>query len=516
MNCLAPGLVSLCLASSLHAADIVCLRDGRIYEDVLTQKTEDGLILFFAHGDILVPEDMILDCVADVESYVPTTDEEKEYLEKGYVRFDEKWMSRTRRDAIVKERIEARRAQVEEMKALGLWRNRHIEETKNFAFESTVPLHIFVEYRDMMEDYFQAFMKLWRVKPPRDQRRLKVLFYSDYDSFLQVTGVPNGVLGFFKPFGEMELDIFFQRIDPTQTEWVIYHEANHYLQRLVDLGFKYPHWPGESLAEYHAGARRDPKTGKVTFGYVLEDRVVQIQQDLLDGDTVHLEQMLLGCNDRNFFDYTWGWSLVHFLMEHRKHGSSFKKFFLALATAKDIDRVNTSYGVQAFQTVEGPEMLRAFRKYLGLKKDADFEELESEWHAYVKNLQVQSVRGFEQAAFSALRSRLHKRAARLLQEAIDRGSTNPLTFHRFAELHYDDGKYQDAVDMWLRAIEHDPLSQDYYVGLGRSMLMVPGEEERKEAERWLLLALELDESNNVLADSIPRWLQAADKKGEKN
>ena len=264
--------------------DILVLQDGRIFDGLTLEHAEGGLTIHYEHGDVHVPDELILDATfEDQQHWEPRTEEEREKFEKGLVPYEGKWITLKRRDQLIERRIEERREQIEDMKAHRLWRNRHEVPTKHFSFEFTVPEHLFAPFRDKMEAYFSSFAKDWRVKQPRDLGRLTVCFYNDREHFQQVSGASYGVLGYFRFVEPLELNFFFDRLDLELTEEVMYHETNHYLQKLIDVDFSYPHFPGESLAEYYGASHYDPETKKFTTGHVLEGRLAEVQRDVMAG-----------------------------------------------------------------------------------------------------------------------------------------------------------------------------------------------------------------------------------------
>src|SRR5262249_28742414 len=201
--------------------------------------------------------------------------------------------------------------------------------------------------RDLMESYFTEFQKKWKTQQPKDGRLL-VCFYGDEDSFHQVGGAPRGVLGYFKYVRPLELDIYYDRTDPAQSEEVMFHEANHYLQKLLNVDFSMPHFPGESLAEYYGASKWDDKTKKLTVGLVQEGRLAEVQTDVAAGNMLSLEKML--STDQMYEHYTWGWSFVYFLMNKDKYSPKFLKFVATLANGKDVKREDV--GVDRLTTVK--------------------------------------------------------------------------------------------------------------------------------------------------------------------
>ena len=223
----------------IHAAIVSGKDDGMPME-----RAEGGILVKFKNGDVRVPDAMVLDALLDKEAAAQAD---------------------AAKSAAVKKRLDERKKYVEEIKALAEWRNRKKDTTKHFDFESTVPPNVFAEFRDTMEAYYTEFSKLWSIKQPKDGRLL-VCFYGDEGTFHQVSGAGYGILGYFRFVKPLELDIYYDRLDPELTEDVMFHEANHYLQKLLNPQVNMPHFPGESLAEYYGASAYDAKTKKLTVG----------------------------------------------------------------------------------------------------------------------------------------------------------------------------------------------------------------------------------------------------------
>jgi tetratricopeptide (TPR) repeat protein len=477
----------LCLFAVRVHGDILCLKDGRILDGPTMRQADGGIEVHFENGTVFVSEDLIMEAIIEGDStFVPKTDFEKQQAEKGLVPFQGRWMSPSKRDREIEKYFKKRRAAIADEEAHRLWRNRRTEKTKHFEFEYTVPQHIFERYRDLMEAYFTVFAKTWKVRQPRSVGRLKVCFYIDRDTFAQIGGAGRGAAGYFRYVPPMELNFYYDRFDPEFTEDVMFHETNHYLTKLINLDFSYPHFPGESLAEYYGASEYDPETKKITYGLIQEGRLTDIQTYITADKIMKLEKLIK--TERMYEHYNWGWSLVHFLMSDPRYQKKFQKFVIDLAKGKDIRR--DTYG--GLKIVRGEEIFRVFKKHLGLKSKEDLEWLEGEWHTYVKEkLKLVSPRGKEKAAAAAKAAIPPRpiRAKRLFKEAIDEGSTNPLAFHKYAELLVDDKKYEEAFNMWQRAIELDPLNPQFYAKLGREKAK---RGDKKEGARLMQLAIEID------------------------
>lgn len=459
------ALLAAPFAPSAAAFDTLCLHDGRVLDGMPMERTQDGVLVKFKNGEVKVPQALVLDLLLDAELQADAA--------KG---------------AAMKKRLEERRKYVDELKALAEWRNRKKETTRHFDFESTVPPHVFAHYRDAMEAYYAEFARLWSIKQPKEGRLL-VCFYGDRDTFHQVSGAPHGVLGYFRFVTPLELDVFYDRLDPELTEDVMFHEANHYLQKLMNPKVNMPHFPGEALAEYYGASAYDPKTKKISVGLMQDERLAEVKTDIDAGRMLPLEEMV--ATDRMYEHYTWGWTFVHFAMNSGKHGKKFQKFVTTLVNGADVKRV--AFGFDGLQEIAEGEVLRLFKKSLDLKSGDAVKALEDEWHGYVREqLQAVTARGLEKAGLKVAASYPARpiKAKNLLQKAIDAGSTSAEAHDELAGLYAaEDGDYDKAIPLWRKAIELEPLTARYYSNLG-SALAKKGKQD--EGKRLKALAKELD------------------------
>jgi tetratricopeptide (TPR) repeat protein len=503
--------LALCAALGVPAAasDTLCLKDGRIFDNVTLQRGEGAILVKFQNGQVAVPLEKVLECVIENDTgFVPQTEAEKQKVAEGLVLFQGKWVKPNERDARLKKLVAEQRATVEKLKQSRLWRNRVVADTKTFSVEYTVPPPVYTDKSELMEAYYAEFVKRWKIKRPRDLGKLKVRFYAEPDDFYQVTGVSRGTLAFFE-YAEppYRLQFYFDRLDPVGVERDMLHEFGHYLQGLIEPGFHYPHWPGEALAEYYSTASFDRGTKKITIEpLVLEERLIEIQRDIEEGERVGLEELVRGGNDGNYHDYTWGWSLIHFLMSKPDTAKSFESFYIGLARSRAVERE----GYSAFKNlridrVESDEMLALFKKEMGLKKDSDVRALEVAWHDYVqRDIAVSSSRGLARAARMATRFGRQHRAKRLYEEAIAAGDADALTHHRYAELLEDMKELEGARGQWAKAVELDPLVPEFYIAWGECLL--DEAKSKDEGKRLLKLAQEIEPENLYLEQNLEELL----------
>jgi hypothetical protein len=97
--------------------------------------------------------------------------------------------------------------------------------------------------------------------------------------------------------------------------------------------------------------------------------------------------------------------------------------------------------------------VEAVPRDLGLKDADAVRKFQTEWYNYIdKKLELVTESGLAKAGFTAAQSNRPIRAKRLLKEAIDKGSKNPLVFERYSELLYNDGNGSEAKAMLEKAI----------------------------------------------------------------
>ena len=400
----------------------------------------------------------------------------------------------------------AREKMIAEAKSHLKWANRYQENTRNFAFEYTIDPAVMQEYKDLMEAYFKYFTREWGIRKPRGMGRLKVCFYHDEDYYRQVSGARPGVTGYFRFVEPLELDFYFDRMDPEKTIAVMFHEANHYLTHLIDPKFHYPSWINESLAEYYGASEWDPVEKEMSVGNLQEGRLAVIQDaigfnrvagtgtvagDEDDSRWQDLEDLISLPQGRfTSLHYAWGWSFVHFLFhgEGGKYEKDFKRFYKALPTDRKIPKV--PFRIRGMVEVRPDAQIEALKRYLKVK---DLDVLEKQWHDYVRGLKGTGAAGKVLAGRLAMMDNRPLRAMQLFDEAIEAGSTNPLTYYYMAQAHYRKGEYQKALDNFGKFAELDPLNGMVYVHMARCVERIGKDEE--EVKRLRQLALEVDPDN---------------------
>ncbi len=477
---------AVALAPLPAGADAIQFKDGRYFEVTKVVEAEGGYKLVFDHGEIFVKKDLVNQVLAldSAGGYTPQNDEEKKQVEKGLLPYEGKWVTKADRDKKIKDKSDKARKEMEEARKHQEWRDRYIEETKHFKFEYTIPQVKAKEYMVLMETYYDVFMKKWKIQVPAKTPKLTICFYHDQEYYYQVSGAPRGAIGYFRFVDPIELNFYYDRNDERLTLDVMFHEANHYLTYLINPKFNYPSWINESLAEYYGASQWDQAKKSMSVGHLQEGRLV-VLMDAISGDKPEwqaLEEMIR-LPDFNALHYAWGWSFVHMLMETKKYSQPFQNFYLEMGNGKDVKREDRGDGIM---TCKPDEVIRILKKHI---KITDLKVLEKEWHEYVKKLELKSHRGYEDAAQWAENWGLSIKAGRYYQTAVEKGTENPLTFDNYGEWHNRKGNYDDAIKMFDKAIELDPMNAYFYMHLGHAWVN-QGDKEKGENLKKLAIDLE--------------------------
>ncbi len=392
LNALAIGTIALASATAhprlagLNAPapggqgrSILIMKDGRIFTEFGLEQGTDHVEVTLEAGKVEVANELVEIVLKEGQeiTFTPQTDEEREKYEKGFVRFNGRWIkTKTAQRAIEKE-LKSRMEQAEEDLAHQEWRNKYETEAKHFRWFHTTPQRVTQRFIDSSDAYYDIFKKDWGIKRNKRKPKLSINFYNAEAEYQQVAGAPPGALAYFMFLGDYDLNAFYDRLDPDFTEQVVFHELGHYLHKLIDEQFNYPHWPGESLCEYYGGARLNEATGKLEVGLIHNGRLATIKGQMAEGEKIELEKMI---TTRGFEDYTWGWSFVHMLMQDKSRRKNFRKFFLGLATDKKVKRER---GGMNLKTVSGEEVLRYFMECMKIPDRDALRELEKEWYTYI-------------------------------------------------------------------------------------------------------------------------------------
>ncbi|MFT5732227.1 MAG: hypothetical protein ACJA2W_002773 [Planctomycetota bacterium] len=489
-----PLLIAGALASvglDDQPGDILVLKDGRIIDGFEMEQADGHVIVQLEAGNIEI-NDNLVDALLEKDkeiSFVPQNSEETEKLEQGLVWYEGRWTKLRTATKKIQKSVDGRIKQAEEDKQHEMWKDRYITETKYFEWQHTTPLGTTERYIDACDAYYEIFKKDWKIKRDKKKKKLPINFYTDRKEFQRGAGGGGGALAYFRFVEPYDLCAFYDRLDPQFTEQVLFHELGHYLHKLIDEDFKYPHWPGESLSEYYGGAKWDPATKKLEVGMIHNGRLATIKREIGDGKKIDLREMI---TTKGFEDYTWGWAFVHMLMNDKQYAKKFKKFFLGLATDKTVKRTRASFNLKF---VEGEEVLRFFMECMDLEDMDDLRELQTQWYDYITDvLEFTGENALIWEAKTASSLGEKKRARELYEKAFKEDMESPLAKAHFdyAQLLRSTSNKKDRALHLRKAVEKAPLTAEYRFTLGQELSRSSDKDAKAEGEKMVAIAIELD------------------------
>lgn len=497
---LVPSLLvgGMALALGTASADSLFLKDGRYFD---VPKLVPGDIHFEVHytnGLVRIPKDMVKEYFVESagSDYQPKNDDEAKKIAQGLVPYEGKWIAKKARDEKLAKKNADAKKKLEETKKHGEWRDRYKQATAHFEFEYTVTPEIATRYMDMFEVYYGNFAKEWGVKQPKG-KKLKVCFYNNMEDYTRIGNAP-GSLGYFRFVEPLELNFFYSRRDERLTLDVLFHELNHYLFHLYcDEGVQSPAWINEGLAEYYGASEWDATLKQMSVGHMQEGRLVNLM-DAIDGGEMQDLRELMALPRIDALQYAWSWSLCHMMIHNPKYKDGFKKFVQRMCQDEKLKR-ETYPANSDFQWVTVEAQMDLFQKSLNIK---DLDAFETEWYDYIKKMKVESARGYHSAAMNCVRWERPLRAIKYLEKAVGMYATNPGTYFELGELYVNDAKATQAIPMYEKSIELDPMNPEAHLKLGKALRKQADDASKERGRAEQLLAIELDPYDSSLVNSL--------------
>ncbi len=462
------------------------MKDGRFIQAPKIKNTPDNYILVYTHGSVVVPKKLVSRAfiLDDIGNYKPRNQAEEKKIKKGYILFEGKWISRARLEAIIKKRKAKRLAAIEELKKHSKWRNRYKSQTKHFRFEYNVAPEIARYYMGFFETYWNVFNKRWHIKQPKKLGRLRICIFSNYKEFLRITGMPSGVLGFFRFVEPLEINFFHDSKDIKFILSILLHECNHYFMYLyVRRGVQNPSWVEEGLAEYFGGSKWDPKKKVLIPGQIQEGRLITLR-DAMDGNEYLPLEKMLKMYDFSAIHYAWAWSFCHMLFSKKKYAKGFATFIKKLAKDKTLKKEPYPRNPMFFW-VKPKVQIALLKKCLKVK---DLKALEKEWYDYIKSMKVGSPRGYYRAAQECQRWQRPIRANMYYKKALELDPTYVPVYEGYARFLISQGKFDEAKKIILKGQKYDPINPYLYLLLGK---IAKEKESFEKAQKYCNLALEM-------------------------
>jgi hypothetical protein len=488
-----PLLLAIPIAVSLTASaavfDRVVLTDGRIIEgDIQDSDDPDHLLLRIRSVDVLISNDLISTTFREnLDNYEPANKKEEDYLKRGWVLFEGRWMAKTRREQELSKRASADKRAIKEILDRQKWKNAIEISSPHFTLKSNCDEALIEAYAARLEQFYKYFRQDWGVKLSPGERKGKLgvdLFRSFSDQF-RISSAGGEIMISFN-FGTGDISLTRNRDDPDEGWRDMYEAVFNQLSFYINPKFQYPRWFRASMAEYFATARVDEKgkfhLGEPNYGYVF-----RLQQALDDGSVPPLIAAIHP-DDHEYesIHRPMRWSFIHFLMQSPDYGKATKAFYTTLSHNRDANiRQGVSWYRQgaAVGLVEEPDLLHALEKRLSRSID----ELEQEWlDSLVTDNADYPANAFAQAGNRALtaanRSESDSEGEELVEsvfeyfaQAADKGMPSAYFYRNYAQLlrkggiddtrrtllpHRPDGP--GAWKMIEIAIEKDPVDPYNY------------------------------------------------------
>ena len=320
------------------------------------------------------------------------TAEDKSYLEKGYVKYKDKWMPyddmMTAKGFVKfqgkwvtpeeKAKIEARLTALTSLKKQlapkgmidksgadkeGLpWEKARIKETEHYIIKANLSQDAIDDLCFLMECFYFEAKKIFKVT--RDpSTKLKVSVFKN-DKEYYANGGTSGSRGIFMSRGsDKQIMTFYQ---PPLTTSVLLHEGTHQFINIVCSNV--PIWINEGLATYYESSKFEGTSLKTNI--VNQNRLQLIRDLILKKDVPRLED-IINIRQANFtiYEYAQCWSLVYFFMNYNQgqYADELEAYFEAIKRKGFENR---------------PQHKQLFENTFKVK----FEVLERQWEDYILKL----------------------------------------------------------------------------------------------------------------------------------
>jgi tetratricopeptide (TPR) repeat protein len=483
-----------------------------------------------------------------MSEYVPQSEDERQKLEQGYVRYQGKWLSKPAYEDQLRKEFEQSKARADELAKHADFHNAWEQETRHFVVRTNSSPELLEYYCELLEAYYGLMDDRFKINPSPSLRRTKmeVNIWKSRAEFYKAnrSTIPPGVAGFFMPIvGSLggSLNFYHDYQEPAISNWVSLHECTHLLTYLIDPQYVPQIWLNEAVADFFGSSKieRDAK-GKLRIvpGQLQTDRVLTVQQAIQDEKAVALRDLfLIERDDFSAFEYAHAWSFVYFLNESSpERRKAFDRVFKDIYTLKKgiltetvphFDKSGTGKRVP-------PEEIR--RVVLDALATKDVEALDREWKQFIAGIPVEGPGArFKRGWMSIIQGSVFdedeaKMKAKLaaakadLDAAIEAGFPDARAWWARSQVLQLQGQEDAAKKDLQSAIERDPLNAGYRYELG-SMLVGgavilsgmgidieiedsdrKGYEEVPEAQEHLGLAMELAPDNPVYRRTYEQYM----------
>ncbi|MBU0754956.1 MAG: DUF1570 domain-containing protein, partial [Planctomycetes bacterium] len=492
--------------------DTLITRHGKMVEGRI-EETDGGYVIAWEGASIKVPADLVKQVeYGDPERNVAQTEEDKENMAKGFVKFKGRWISRSRYETELKRARQEQEERIARLREHSDPGNPWREERSRFILETTTSEELMNHYADLIDTLFSTYERTLGVKVSNSARKNKptIRVFKDAQEYQNFSKAP-GTGGYFS-WTDNSLNLYHNFEDPSLSEKTLLHEGTHLLNYLSNSSFiMKPMWVEEGAAEFFGSSDRNiDEKGKIDLipGQILGNRLLLVHQRIETGEVEDLRDAL-ATNTYQYEDYAYWWSTFHFLMTHDKYSNKFLNFYRNLYELKGVDKENMG----SYFKVSPEDAVVYLEKSLGIR---DWAALQAEWEQFIED-SVKEVGGFGWFVLGrdlygeAFRSKFMKTenmddATRMeiyrdtmesalanLNKAIDEKNYHKAEVYYYRHLVLKDlEKPDEAMKDIEKALESDPLNGGYYYS--RATLKYRNNE-KTEAQTDVRIAMALDPMN---------------------
>lgn len=535
------SLVSVLLLGPAAIADTLVTLDGRILEVDRVRLEGDKYRLIFEFGEILCPKELVasVEMEGDMSDYEPKDDRERKFLADGYVRYQNKWITKKAYLRLLEKRAAEARERTADIAKHTDFENAWEKESKHFLLRSNTSPKLLDYYTEMLEAYFSLMDKSIGIKPTPTMRRTKmtVNIFKSFDELQEHAkrNDPPGdddesgdaLLGFFSST-EQSLNFYHDYKDPGLSQITALHECTHLLTYLIDQDYWPQIWINEATADYYGTAiiTRDKRNRMIIQpGELQMEQVLTVQEAIRAGKYTPLEKLFVVKNE-NFdaFQYANGWSFVYFLQNTPAYAKKFNRFFKELYTLKlkgyRAETLNMGSGDKtgSRKRYKPQDVGAALLERLKVK---DIVALEKEWVEFVAAIPIDGA----EARFKRGYSRVFygqgtpQEGLEDLNAAIEAGYETGECYRARSTALLMTGEWKAAIADLRKAVEIAPLEAGYRAELARLLSgwfgagdeLAGSPEDLDEASLNFGLAAALDPESDHLSEQYRKFKEIREK-----
>jgi hypothetical protein len=324
------------------------------------------------------------------------TAEEKSYIDKGYIKYQSKWMSyedmMTAKGLVKyqskwvtpdeKDKIEARYNKLTNLQGLlspkGVidkpgadkeklpWDKARSKETEHYSIKTNLTQEALNDICYVMECYYCEAKKIFKLSR-EPSKKLNICVFKEAKEYVDRGGPGSGayfhgegIMTFYQPNGENSMMM--------NTTSVLLHEGTHQFVDLVCDAEKIPIWINEGLATYYESSKFEGTSLKTNL--INQGRLQLIRNMIIKKDVPRLED-IINIRQANFalYEYAQTWSLVYFFINYNngQYADQLENYFAAIKKRGFENR---------------PQHKQMFEDAFKVK----FEVLEKQWENYILKL----------------------------------------------------------------------------------------------------------------------------------